>query len=234
MRRSASIGVSSSKTTTASTDRRADSTRARSSARCNGRCGPLRRRTESSEFRHTTSRSPSARAASRVATWPECSRSKQPPVATTTPPAARTVFAFVISSVRIVLLLAVAVGPGLAGLLGTHDVRLGDLVLTHTGPGLTLLVGGVVALAVSAYATRQVVPARSRTRFRDVLRLLWGRSDLFSAASSGVGLFVVVEGADRELTPRYTADLAQVLRDCGCPRSEERRVGKEWRSRGSP
>ena len=70
------------------------------------------------------------------------------------------VFAFVVSSVRIVLLLAVAAGPGLAGLLGTHDVRVGDLVLTLTGPGLTLLVGGVIALAVSAYATRQVVPAR--------------------------------------------------------------------------
>jgi dTMP kinase len=127
------------------------------------------------------------------------------------------VFAFVISSVRVVLLLAVAVGPGLAGLLGTHDVRLGDLVLTLTGPGLTLLVGGGIALLVSAYATRQVVPARSRTRVRDVLRLLWGRSDLFSASSSGIGLFVVVEGADRELTRRYTADLARVLRDCGCP-----------------
>ncbi|TFV62644.1 dTMP kinase [Geodermatophilus sp. DF01-2] len=127
------------------------------------------------------------------------------------------VFAFVISSVRIVLLLAVAVGPGLAGLIGSHDVRLGDLVLTVTGPGLTLLVGGVLALLVSAYATRQVVPARSHTRVRDVARLLWGRSDLFSASSSGVGLFVVVEGADRDLTRRYTEDLAQVLRDLGCP-----------------
>ncbi|SNR96344.1 thymidylate kinase [Geodermatophilus pulveris] len=125
------------------------------------------------------------------------------------------VFAFVISSVRVVLLLTVAAGPGLAGLLGTHDVRLGDLVLTLTGPGLTLLVGGLIALAVSAYATRQVVPARSRTRVRDLLRLLWGRSDLFSASSSGVGLFVVVEGADRELTRRYTADLAQVLHEEG-------------------
>src|SRR3712207_2877762 len=75
----------------------------------------------------------------------------------------------------------------------------------------------LLALVVSAYATRQVVPARSRTRVRDVLRLLWGRSDLFSAASHGTGLFVVVEGADRELTRRYTADLAQVLRDSGCP-----------------
>lgn len=127
------------------------------------------------------------------------------------------VFAFVISSVRIVLLLAVAIGPGLAGLLGTHDVRLGDLVLTLTGPGLTLLIGGILALAVSAYATRQVAPARSHTRVRDVLRLLWGRSDLFSAASSGVGLFIVVEGADRELTRRYAGELAEVLRTWGCP-----------------
>ncbi|RBY78217.1 dTMP kinase [Geodermatophilus sp. TF02-6] len=126
------------------------------------------------------------------------------------------VFAFLVSSVRIVLLLAVAVGPGLAGLLGTHDVHLGDLVLTLTGPGLTLLVGGLIALLVSSYATRQVAPGRSRTRVRDVLRLLWGRSDILSASASGVGLFVVVEGADRELTRRYTEALADVLRDRGC------------------
>jgi dTMP kinase len=126
------------------------------------------------------------------------------------------VFAFVISSVRIVLLLAVAVGPGLAGLIGTHDLRLGDLVLTLTGPGLTLLIGGLLALVVSAYATRQVAPGRSRTRFRDMLRLLWGSSDILSASSSGVGLFIVVEGADRDLTQRYTEDLADVLRDSGC------------------
>ncbi|SFP00299.1 dTMP kinase [Geodermatophilus dictyosporus] len=128
------------------------------------------------------------------------------------------VFAFVISSVRIVLLLAVAVGPGLAGLLGTHELRVGQLVLTVTGPGLTLLIGGVLALLVSAYAVRQVAPhGRSRTRVRDVLRLLWGSSDILSASSSGTGLFVVVEGADRDLTRRYTADLARVLGDGGRP-----------------
>ncbi|SFK34811.1 bifunctional MFS transporter/dTMP kinase [Geodermatophilus ruber] len=128
------------------------------------------------------------------------------------------VFSFVVSSVRIVLLLAVAVGPGLAGLLGTHDVQFGDLELTVTGPGLTLLMGSALALLVSVYATRQVAASgRSRTRFRDLLRLLWGSSDLLSASASGVGLFIVVEGADRELTRRYTADLAAVLRDSGCP-----------------
>nr|WP_239522070.1 dTMP kinase [Geodermatophilus sabuli] len=50
-----------------------------------------------------------------------------------------------------------------------------------------------------------------------MLRLLWGSSDILSASASGVGLFIVVEGADRDLTRRYTADLAQVLRECGCP-----------------
>jgi dTMP kinase len=128
------------------------------------------------------------------------------------------VFAFVISSVRIVLLLAVAVGPGLAGVLGTHDLRLGELMFTLTGPGLTLMIGGVLALAVSAYAVRQVAPrGRSGTRPRDMLRLLWGSSDILSASSSGVGLFVVVEGADRDLTRRYTADLTRVLRESGRP-----------------
>jgi dTMP kinase len=128
------------------------------------------------------------------------------------------VFSFVVSSVRIVLLLSVAVGPGLAGLLGTHDLRLGELMFTLTGPGLTLMIGGVLALLVSAYAVRQVAPrGRSRTRPRDMLRLLWGSSDILSASSSGVGLFVVVEGADRDLTRRYTADLARVLRGGGCP-----------------
>lgn len=127
------------------------------------------------------------------------------------------VFAFVISSVRIMLLLSVAVGPGLAGLLGHHEVQVGDLMLSVSGPGLTLLIGGVLALVVGAYASRQVSPGRTRTRPRDLLRLLWGSSDILSAAPSGVGLFLVVEGADRELTRRYTDDLADLLRNCGCP-----------------
>ncbi len=128
------------------------------------------------------------------------------------------VFAFVISSVRIVLLLSVAVGPGLAGVLGTHELNLGELRLTLTGPGLTLMIGGVLALLVSVYAVRQVVPrGRVGTRPRDVLRLLWGSSDILSASASPTGLFVVVEGADRDLTRRYTADLAGVLRERGHP-----------------
>ncbi|SEO65529.1 thymidylate kinase [Trujillonella endophytica] len=126
------------------------------------------------------------------------------------------VFSFVVSSVRIVLLLAVAIGPGLAGVLGSHDIGIGDLVFSVTGPGLTLLVGSAIALLVSVYATRQVAP-RHRGRSRMLLRLLWGASDILTVAPRSAGLFVVVEGADRELTRRYTESLAEVVRDRGCP-----------------
>jgi dTMP kinase len=126
------------------------------------------------------------------------------------------VFSFVVSSVRIVLLLAVAVGPGLAGILGSHEFQIGDLVFSVTGPGLTLLVGSAIALLVSVYATRQVAP-RHRSGARDVLRLLWGNSDILTTAPQSAGLFLVVEGADRELTRRYTEALAGVVRDRGCP-----------------
>ncbi|KRV49952.1 hypothetical protein AQ490_17985 [Wenjunlia vitaminophila] len=50
----------------------------------------MSRATEASEFRQTTRQSPIRRADSRRPTWPACSRSKQPPVATTVPPRART------------------------------------------------------------------------------------------------------------------------------------------------
>ncbi|MGY1744450.1 bifunctional MFS transporter/dTMP kinase [Blastococcus sp. SYSU D00695] len=126
------------------------------------------------------------------------------------------VFSFVVSSVRIVLLLAVAVGPGLAGTLGSHDIAVGDLVFSVSGPGLTLLVGSAIALLVSLYATRQVAP-RHRGRSRDLLRLLWGNSDILTAVPRSAGLFLVVEGADRELTRRYTEALAEVVRERGCP-----------------
>ena len=66
------------------------STAARSASPTSGRSGPFRRRTEASELRQTTRQSPSARAAASARTWPACRRSKQPPVATTVPPASRT------------------------------------------------------------------------------------------------------------------------------------------------
>lgn len=120
------------------------------------------------------------------------------------------IFAFVLSSVRIVLLLTIAVGPVLAGLLGSHSIKVGRSYLRFSGPGLTLLIGGVVALGVSVYATSRA--SESRKRFRDLLR-----SRLLSTSagrlSERTGLFVSIDGVDAAATARYTALVAQALRD---------------------
>ena len=78
------------------------------------------------------------------------------------------IFAFVLSSVRIVLLLTIAIGPLLSGVLGAHAIKIGRSHLRFSGPGLTLLIGGIVALGVSYYATSR--STGTRHRLRDVLR----------------------------------------------------------------
>ena len=59
------------------------------------------------------------------------------------------VFAFVMSSVRIVLLLTIAAGPILAGAIGTYPVTVGDFRFEITGPAIVLAVGGLIAFGVS-------------------------------------------------------------------------------------
>jgi dTMP kinase len=105
------------------------------------------------------------------------------------------------------LLLAIAVGPVLAGFLGSHAIKVSDdSYLRFSGPGLTLLLGGVLALAVSYYATSRAT--RSRTRLRDIVRRrLMNRG--MGELRERTGLFVTVDGVD----PVATAAWAQLLAD---------------------
>jgi dTMP kinase len=119
------------------------------------------------------------------------------------------IFSFVLSSVRIMLLLTIAVGPVLAGRLGSHSIPVGESKLRFSGPGLTLLIGGVLALGVSYYATSRAT--RSRTRLRDLVRR--------RVIDKGVGqrrersgLFLTVDGVDPAATARYVTLLAEALR----------------------
>ncbi len=123
------------------------------------------------------------------------------------------IFAFVLSSVRIMLLLTIAVGPLVAGLLGSHAIPFGnDTYLRFSGPGLTLLIGGVLALAVSFYATSRAT--RSRTRFRDLVQERVLRTDM-ARRNDHPGLFVSVDGIDPVLTAGYAALVAQAARARG-------------------
>jgi dTMP kinase len=120
------------------------------------------------------------------------------------------IFAFVLSSVRLMLLLTIAVGPVIAGRIGSHSIGVGDESrLRFSGPGLTLLIGGILALGVSYYATSRAT--RSPTRLRDIVRR--------RIMSRGVGhrrerrgLFLAVDGVEPDATAAYAALLARVLR----------------------
>jgi dTMP kinase len=123
------------------------------------------------------------------------------------------IFAFVLSSVRIMLLLTIAVGPVLAGFLGSHSVQVGPSSrLRFSGPGLTLFIGGLLALAVSYYATSRAT--RSRTRLRDILRRRLLRTGM-GRRREHAGLFVSVDGLDALATARYAALLSGTLRGKG-------------------
>jgi len=119
-------------------------------------------------------------------------------------------FAFVLSSVRIMLLLTIAAGPLVAGRIGSHSIRIGEHAhLRFSGPGLTLLVGGVLALGVSYYATSRAT--RSRTRLRDIVRrrlVSRGMGEL----RERTGLFVTIDGVDPVSTAAWAGLITDALR----------------------
>lgn len=123
------------------------------------------------------------------------------------------VFAFVLSSVRLVLLATIAVGPVLAGQLGDHSFPIGDDArLRFSGPGLTLLLGGILALLVGYYALARATP--SRTRVRDLLRrrLVGSTSSLGGEAA---GVLIAVDGADPDATAACALLVAAEIRKQG-------------------
>jgi len=120
------------------------------------------------------------------------------------------IFSFVLSSVRIMLLLTIGIGPVLAGRLGSHSLRVGEHAhLRFSGPGLTLLLGGVLALMVSYYATSRAT--RSRTRLRDIVRRRLVNRGV-GHLRERTGLFVTVDGIDPLATAAWTALVADALR----------------------
>src|SRR5581483_744936 len=128
------------------------------------------------------------------------------------------IFAFVLSSVRIMLLLTIAIGPVLAGVLGSHSFKVGESSrLRFSGPGLTLLIGGLLALLVSYYATSRAT--RSRMRLRDIVRRRVMRTGL-ARRREHAGLFVTVDGLDPLATAGYAALVARTLRGHGYRVSE--------------
>lgn len=123
------------------------------------------------------------------------------------------VFSFVMSSVRITLLATIAVGPVLAGAVGSHLVSVGDFRFVVTGPGIVLAVGGLLAIGVSAIAGQQIGGLTAQVR----RRLFRRGTQLWEDAAKHPGVLIAVEGADPEAVRRYALAVTAELRSQGYP-----------------
>ena len=122
------------------------------------------------------------------------------------------VFSFVMSSVRIMLLGTIAVGPVLANSIGYHSFQVGAYRLVFTGPGLVLAVSGLVTIAVAVFSGRQVGGLPGELLAHLSRRLLRSRRrNLLDAEESGPGVLITVVGPDGDATAGYAEALVAHL-----------------------
>jgi dTMP kinase len=121
-------------------------------------------------------------------------------------------FAFVQSMVRLVLALVLAAAPALAGLIGSHSLRINaDLTLHYTGASITFLLAAVVLSAVGVSAYRQMDDRRGVPLHRDVVRALTGSPGIYA----NQGVFVALEGGEGAGKSTQARLLARWLEDEG-------------------
>ena len=122
------------------------------------------------------------------------------------------VFAFVMSSVRIMLLLTIAAGPILAGAVGPYAVSIGDFRFDVSGPAIVLAVGGVIAFGVSLFTGRQIGGLTS-----ELWRRIFGRRgvNIWDDQDDHSGVLIAVEGADPASTAEYASMVEDHLRSDG-------------------
>ena len=120
------------------------------------------------------------------------------------------VFAFVMSSVRLTLLGAIAVGPILAGAIGAHTLTIGAFRMSLSGPGLVLAIGGLVAMVVSVIAGRQVGGMRT-----GVVSRMVRRRRILAEHHDRPGVLIAVEGCDVAANERVADAVADRLADDG-------------------
>jgi dTMP kinase len=118
------------------------------------------------------------------------------------------VFAFVMSSVRIVLLGTIAAGPVLAGAIGSYQVRAGDFRLNVSGPAIVLAVGGLIAFLVSLFIGRQIGGLTS-----GLTRRIFGRRgvSIWDEQDNHTGVLIAVESADPLARAEYAVRIEQHL-----------------------
>jgi dTMP kinase len=106
------------------------------------------------------------------------------------------VFAFVQSTVRVVLLLSVALSSLLVGIGGGWKIPIGSFDLDLSAARGLLFVSGLLAVAASVGSFRAMDDKPGVPVLRDLFSTLRGRSLPVPGAKSGDGLFLVFEGGE--------------------------------------
>jgi dTMP kinase len=123
------------------------------------------------------------------------------------------VFAFVQTSVRVVLMLAIALSGVLVGAGGSPDLRIGGTTVPVSSTRVLLFVAGVFGTIAGIWALRQMDDKRGVPLWADVWGSMRGRPlEPVGPRPSG-GLFVVFEGGEGAGKTTQIDRLAKFLRD---------------------
>lgn len=122
-------------------------------------------------------------------------------------------FALVQSLVRVDLLLVLALGPLIAGLIGQNSAAVGSVAVRLDGVTVTLFVAGLLAATVGVLAFRQLDDRPHVSLRHDLLASL--RGETAYAPRAAMGLFVAFEGGEGTGKSTQVALLAQWLAEKG-------------------
>jgi dTMP kinase len=122
------------------------------------------------------------------------------------------VFAFVQTSVRVVLMLAIALSGVLVGAGGSPDVRIGGTTVPVSSTRVLLFVAGVFGTIAGFWALRQMDDKRGVPLWADVWGSMRGRPLEPVGTRPWGGLFVVFEGGEGAGKTTQVDRLAKYLR----------------------
>ncbi|PRX97886.1 dTMP kinase [Allonocardiopsis opalescens] len=124
-------------------------------------------------------------------------------------------FAFLQAMAKVVLMVAVAAGPILGGLIPNRTQRLGaDIALTFGGSNVVLLVGAAIALLVGWYSYTQMDDRRGTSLIADVVTAVRGAPPDVAAKRTS-GTLIALEGGEGAGKSTQARLLAIWLREQG-------------------